>query len=42
MFIVVVQLIYLIDPSGRSLGVDALAWRRDGFREGLPPLAMVA
>lgn len=29
MFLVVLQLIYLIDPPGRSLGVDALAWRRE-------------
>jgi len=28
MFLVVLQLIYLIDPPGRSLGVDALLWRR--------------
>lgn len=28
MFLVVLQLIYLIDPPGRSLGFDALAWRR--------------
>jgi uncharacterized membrane protein YphA (DoxX/SURF4 family) len=28
MFLVVIQLIYLIDPPGRSLGVDALLWRR--------------
>ena len=42
MFIVVVQLIYLIDPPGRSLGVDALAWWRDGSRKGSPLLSMVA
>jgi choline-glycine betaine transporter len=30
MFLVVIQLIYLIDPPGRSLGVDALVWRRAG------------
>jgi uncharacterized membrane protein YphA (DoxX/SURF4 family) len=29
MFLVVLQLIFLINPPGRSLGVDALAWRRD-------------
>ena len=28
MFLVVIQLVYLIDPPGRSLGVDALLWRR--------------
>jgi uncharacterized membrane protein YphA (DoxX/SURF4 family) len=28
MFLVVLQLTYLIDPPGRSLGVDALLWRR--------------
>jgi hypothetical protein len=28
MFLVVIQLIYLIDPPGRSLGFDALLWRR--------------
>ena len=30
MFLVVLQLIYLIDPPGRSLGIDALIWRREG------------
>ena len=30
MFLVVLPLIFLIDPPGRSLGVDALAWRREG------------
>jgi uncharacterized membrane protein YphA (DoxX/SURF4 family) len=29
MFLVVLQLIYLIDPPGRSLGIDALVWRRE-------------
>ena len=28
MFLVVIQLICFIDPPGRSLGVDALLWRR--------------
>jgi uncharacterized membrane protein YphA (DoxX/SURF4 family) len=43
MFLVVLQLIYLIDPPGRSLGVDALAWRREGTsREGSPVLSLVA
>ena len=31
MFLVVLQLIFLINPPGRSLGVDALAWRREGI-----------
>jgi hypothetical protein len=30
MFLVVIQLIYLIDPPGRSLGIDALLSRRKG------------
>src|ERR1700757_1021501 len=30
MFLVVLQLIFLINPPGRSLGIDALAWRREG------------
>ena len=43
MFLVVIQLIYLIDPPGRSLGVDALAWRREGTsRESSPVLTLVA
>ncbi len=29
MFLVVLQMIYLIDPPGRSLGVDALVWQRE-------------
>jgi uncharacterized membrane protein YphA (DoxX/SURF4 family) len=29
MFLVVIQLVFVIDPPGRSLGVDALAWRRE-------------
>jgi len=29
MFLVVIQLIFVIDPPGRSLGVDALVWRRE-------------
>ena len=31
MFLVVLQLIFMINPPGRSLGVDALAWRRKGI-----------
>ena len=43
MFLVVLQLIYLIDPPGRSLGVDALVWRRDETaKRGSPVLALVA
>ena len=43
MFLVVLQLIYLIDPPGRSLGFDALAWRRSGTsRENAPLLSLVA
>jgi uncharacterized membrane protein YphA (DoxX/SURF4 family) len=43
MFLVVIQLIYLIDPPGRSLGVDTLAWRREGAsRESSPVLTLVA
>ena len=39
MFLVVIQLIFVIDPPGRSLGVDALAWRREGaVRPALLPL----
>ncbi len=43
MFLVVIQLIYLIDPPGRSLGFDALLWRRRGaLPGGSTPLALVA
>ena len=43
MFLVVIQLIYLTDPPGRSLGFDALLWRRRGtFPGGSNPLALVA
>ena len=42
MFLVVIQLIYLIDPPGRSLGVDALLWRRRGTSpEGATLLSFV-
>jgi uncharacterized membrane protein YphA (DoxX/SURF4 family) len=37
MFLVVLQLIYLIDPPGRSLGVDALFWRREETVGGSAP-----
>ena len=30
MFLVVLQLIFLINPPGRSIGIDALFWRREG------------
>jgi uncharacterized membrane protein YphA (DoxX/SURF4 family) len=43
MFLVVLQLIYLIDPPGRSLGVDALAWGHERTsRESSPALSLVA
>ena len=43
MFLVVIQLIYLIDPPGRSLGFDALLWRQRGtLQGGSTPLALVA
>ena len=43
MFLVVLQLIFLINPPGRSLGVDALAWRREDMaRKEAPILAVVA
>jgi uncharacterized membrane protein YphA (DoxX/SURF4 family) len=43
MFLVVLQLIFLINPPGRSLGLDALAWRREGTaRKEAPILDLVA
>jgi uncharacterized membrane protein YphA (DoxX/SURF4 family) len=30
MFLVVIEVIYLLDPPGRSLGFDVLLWRRAG------------
>jgi uncharacterized membrane protein YphA (DoxX/SURF4 family) len=43
MFLVVIQLIYLIDPPGRSLGVDALFWRRgEASQRNSPVLSLVA
>ena len=43
MFLVVIQLLYVLDPPGRSLGVDALAWRREGAsHKGMQVLALVA
>jgi hypothetical protein len=43
MFLVVLELLFLIDAPGRSLGIDALAWRREGkSRENSPMLSVVA
>ncbi len=43
MFLVVLQLIYLIDPPGRSLGIDAFLWRRkEKSRESTIVLSLVA
>ena len=43
MFLVVLQLIFMINPPGRSLGLDAFAWRREGTaRKEVPILALVA
>ena len=43
MFLVVLQLIFLINPPGRSLGIDALAWRREGpARKDASLLSLVA
>jgi uncharacterized membrane protein YphA (DoxX/SURF4 family) len=43
MFLVVLQLIFVINPPGRSLGLDALAWWREGTaRKEVPILALVA
>ena len=43
MFLVVLQLIFLINPPGRSLGVDALAWRRESTsRKDVSLLSLVA
>jgi uncharacterized membrane protein YphA (DoxX/SURF4 family) len=43
MFLVVLQMIYLIDPPGRSLGIDALVWRREGAsRRTTSALSLVA
>ena len=41
MFLVVLQLIFLINPPGRSLGIDALAWRREA-RKDVSLLSLVA
>jgi uncharacterized membrane protein YphA (DoxX/SURF4 family) len=43
MFLVVLQLIFLINPPGRSLGIDALAWRRESAaRKDVSVLSLVA
>jgi uncharacterized membrane protein YphA (DoxX/SURF4 family) len=43
MFLVVIQLLFVINPPGRSLGIDALLWRREGASgKGMPLLALVA
>src|SRR5262249_31985855 len=43
MFLVVLQLIFLINPPGRSLGIDALALRREGpARKDVSLLSLVA
>jgi uncharacterized membrane protein YphA (DoxX/SURF4 family) len=43
MFLVVLQLIFLINPPGRSLGIDALAWQRESdARKDLSVLSLVA
>jgi uncharacterized membrane protein YphA (DoxX/SURF4 family) len=43
MFLVVIQLLFVADPPGRSLGIDALLWRREATsRKGTPLLAVVA
>ena len=43
MFLVVLQLIFLINPPGRSLGIDALFWRReDAARKEVALLSFVA
>jgi uncharacterized membrane protein YphA (DoxX/SURF4 family) len=43
MFLVVLELLFLLDPPGRSLGIDALLWRRqEKTSEGAPALSLVA
>jgi uncharacterized membrane protein YphA (DoxX/SURF4 family) len=43
MFLVVIQLTFVLYPPGRSLGIDAVAWRRDAAaHKGAPVLALVA
>jgi uncharacterized membrane protein YphA (DoxX/SURF4 family) len=43
MFLVVLQLLFFMDPPGRSLGFDALAWQREeASHERAPVLSLVA
>jgi hypothetical protein len=43
MFLVVLQLIFLINPPGRSLGIDALLWsRQNSARKEAALLSFVA
>src|SRR5271166_1497480 len=43
MFLVVLELLFLLNPPGRSLGIDALLWRRqETSNEGAPALSLVA
>ena len=43
MFLVVIQLLFVFDPPGRSLGVDALLWRsRAAPGKGQPAFALIA
>jgi uncharacterized membrane protein YphA (DoxX/SURF4 family) len=43
MFLVVLELLFLLDPPGRSLGIDAFLWRRQKkSSEGTPALSLVA
>ena len=43
MFLVVLQMIFLINPPGRSLGIDALAWGRESTaRKDVSILSLVA
>jgi len=43
MFLVVIQSIFVIDPPGRSLGIDAILWRNNAASgKSRPILALVA
>jgi uncharacterized membrane protein YphA (DoxX/SURF4 family) len=42
MFLIVVQVLFVIDPPGRSLGFDALAWRRKESGHKAPVVSLVA
>jgi len=43
MFLVVLGLLYMLNPPGRSLGVDAITWRREGMsRKSSPVLPLIA